>query len=372
MYCLLKQLVILGLVSATLTLCFAGCDSEPESSSDFASSDPAGTTSTERTDSEGGSGSDEGTGTGNGGGGTESETESGSHDTLDGTGTGAAPHDTETVDTETAETETIDSDTGPDMSPEACQPYVGLQDDALLEALHNAVRGHESQGYDFAKYLIFTDVDLVDGRVECIYSGRSIEPPQGVPSVGAPQYFNAEHSWPQSQFDYDEPARSDLYQLFAADTRVNNARSNYDFADGCPVSTETSCPWACMEQNIPTADCACDPGAGASRVIKCQGHWRYEVRPERRGDIARAHFYMVARYRFDTSIAIDDDDKTTLGCPDADRCIADEEEAVLRRWHEDDPVDDRERTRSDRIELYQKNRNPFVDCPALAELVGNF
>lgn len=377
-----RTLATLTVLCAALSVWCAGCAGSPSNST---SPDPEGTTSTsldsetgsdtdfetdsdshaERTDSEDGSGSDEETGTKTDESGTETEagTESDSRDTE---GSESAETDT------TSETEAIDTDTGPDMSPEACRPYEGLEGDALLEALHESVRGHASQGYNFAKYLIFTDVDLVDGKVECIYSGRSIEKPHDVPSVGAPDYFNAEHSWPQSQFDFDEPARSDLNQLFAADTRVNNARSNYDFADGCPVLVETSCRWACEEQSIPAEDCTCNLDAGASRVIECQGDRRYEVRPERRGDIARAHFYMVARYRFDTSIAIDDDDKTTLGCPDADRCIDDDEEIALRRWHKNDPVDDRERTRNDRIELYQKNRNPFVDCPALVGLIKNF
>jgi endonuclease I len=84
----------------------------------------------------------------------------------------------------------------------------------------------------------------------------------------------------------------------------------------------------------------------------------FQVRSERQGDIARAHFYFAVRY---------------------DRSIDAREEAVLRQWHENDPVvgvgetaPSREQIRNDRIEDVQNNRNPFVDCPALVDRISNF
>ena len=46
------------------------------------------------------------------------------------------------------------------------------------------------------------------------------------------------------------------------------------------------------------------------------------------------------------------------------------ERALLIRWHLQDLPDDLECVRNDAIEALQGTRNPFIDDPALAGLVG--
>lgn len=158
---------------------------------------------------------------------------------------------------------------------------------------------------------------------------------------------------PQGQFDRVEPMKSDLHHIFPAEIGSNTLRSSYDF--GMVSNVDPMSPIAHLGA----------PAGGGAKV--------FQPPPGVRGDIARAHFYMVARYKFDSSIVqgeaalvFDDDDNLENGR------IKDAEEVVLRAWHIADPVDDAERARSARVEAYQGNRNPFVDWPELVERVADY
>jgi endonuclease I len=48
------------------------------------------------------------------------------------------------------------------------------------------------------------------------------------------------------------------------------------------------------------------------------------------------------------------------------------EEETLRQWNKEDPVDAKEMARNDRIENFQHNRNPFVDCPEFIDRISDF
>ncbi|MFT7579049.1 MAG: deoxyribonuclease-1 [Myxococcota bacterium] len=225
----------------------------------------------------------------------------------------------------------------------------GVQDDALIEALYALTSGHTAYGYlgqNSIRTVMFSSVDAHDGVVEGLYDGSTVISARE--SSNAFQLgFNTEHSWPQGQFDGLEPMKSDLHHIFPTDVDDNGLRSSYDFG----MTSKTDAMGSLLGQSV----------SGSNKV--------YQVRPERRGDVARAHFYMVARYqRAKDEIGIDFDDDTRS----ANGSINDVEEAVLRQWHIKDPVDDAERTRNDRIEAFQGNRNPFVDRPELVEKIGDF
>ena len=104
--------------------------------------------------------------------------------------------------------------------------------------------------------------------------------------------------------------------------------------------------------------------------VSDDGKTVFDVRPERRGDIARSHFYMVLRYKYSSEVPIDDN-SNQLGC-DSDGCIRDSEEEVLRQWNIEDPVDEREIERNERIFEIQGNRNPFVDRPDFISKISDF
>jgi endonuclease I len=81
------------------------------------------------------------------------------------------------------------------------------------------------------------------------------------------------------------------------------------------------------------------------------GNLVFEVRPERRGDIARAIFYFSLRYQ---------------------QALDSRQEATLRAWHLQDPPDAWERARNRRVEDVQDRLNPFVLHPELVQEISDF
>ncbi len=225
----------------------------------------------------------------------------------------------------------------------------GLSDDELLDALFTMVDGHRAYNYlgiNSARTIMFSVLDLHDGWVESIYDGSKTEMPRDASQAYA-QGFNTEHTWPQAQFGKQEPMKSDLHHIFPTDTSSNSSRSNYDYG------------WTANRDDLRSI-LGTNDGQGASKV--------FQVRPERRGDVARAHFYMAVRYKRQTikGLPFDDDTNSNNGC------INNNEEEVLREWNAEDPVDDLERERNNIIQAYQGNRNPFIDMPELVEHISDF
>ncbi len=225
----------------------------------------------------------------------------------------------------------------------------GLQDEELLSALYEKINDHQVFGYhgvNSARTLLFGMVGSFDDKVESIYTGVSLATP-GDSITAFMAGYNTEHSWPQAQFKKLDPMVSDLHHIYVADTSSNGSRSSFGF--GLNSSPD-------------------NPNSTLGRSTSDSRSKVYQVRPERRGDIARAHFYMVARYRNDTTIGIDfdDDNRSENGS------MEDLEEIVLREWSRLDPVDDRERRRNERVEAAQGNRNPFIDRPDLIERISDF
>lgn len=139
--------------------------------------------------------------------------------------------------------------------------------------------------------------------------------------AGAP--YNCEHTVPQSWFGKREPMRGDLHHLFACESRCNSFRGNhayFDFPD-----TE-----ATMEQCGRREEDRFEPISG-------------------KGAVARATMYFLLRYPGAIDLDISQMTPQRL--------------AILKKWHEGDPVSDYERHRNQAIFEVQGNRNPFIDHP---------
>jgi deoxyribonuclease I len=219
----------------------------------------------------------------------------------------------------------------------------GLRDQALKTALLNIVKDHRSLGYNRARGALLKTPTLNPGKpLECVYTGRIVQPD----GTTTPGDFNTEHSWPQSLGANNEPARSDLHHLFPVDARANSARGNYPFGEVTCLAAITG-PDGTV---APPPECSYENG-GSALGRTTEGQLAFEVRPQKRGDIARAQFYFSIRYK---------------------RAIAANVEVVLRDWHRQDPVDDDERTRNDSIERQQRNRNPFIDHSEFVDRIADF
>lgn len=148
--------------------------------------------------------------------------------------------------------------------------------------------------------------------------------------------INVEHTWPQSRFSgrhRSDMQKSDLHHLFPTDSQMNAVRGNYWFGEVVQDTKDLKCKSVRFGR----------PSYKGNEV--------FEPPTNHRGNVARALFYFALRY---------------------DMTIDREQEATLRKWSNDDPVDDEEAVRNDEIYKAQGNRNPFVDYPELADRIADF
>ncbi len=212
---------------------------------------------------------------------------------------------------------------------------MNLEGQALRDGLYDLVKNHQRLGYNRARQVLFNSATFLtaDHKVECNYTGELVDPNGG----NSPGGFNTEHTWPQSLGAGSEPAKSDLHHLFPVLGRANSARGNWPFGTTLCLHDQSS---------------RCNYESGGSALGRdLKGQLTFEVRPEKRGNVARAKFYFAVRYKL---------------------AIPADEEVTLRAWHDEDPVDDGERTRNDAVEQLQHNRNPFVDHPEFVAKIQDF
>lgn len=164
--------------------------------------------------------------------------------------------------------------------------------------------------------------------------------------------YNREHTVPQSWFNEASPMKSDIFHVLPTDGKVNGQRSNYPYGE-C------------------TGGVKIDPKA-RGRLGNCTYPTSYsgtvfEPDDEFKGDIARIYFYMATRYENNVNSwggeAFGNGTYPGLKPWQID---------LMLKWHRQDPVSTKEIQRNNAVYSLQKNRNPFVDHPELAEYVwGN-
>ncbi|AZZ99739.1 endonuclease [Pseudoalteromonas sp. R3] len=243
----------------------------------------------------------------------------------------------------------------------------GLSGYALKTALHNIIASHNNQGYG----AIWSFIDQYERDRYFENNGtvldRYSEKPTGTDSheftaVGDQcgtarvegDCYNREHSFPKSWFGGKiEPMNSDIHHIFASDGYVNNRRSSFPFGE---VGSSTY-----VSSNGSKVGSA--SGIGYSGTV-------FEPIDQFKGDFARAYFYMATRYQDRISGWQNNSsysDAVLNGS--SDQVFEAWVVAMLKRWHQADPVDALERARNEGAYQFQGNRNPFVDHPEFVEQI---
>ena len=220
-------------------------------------------------------------------------------------------------------------------------PANGLSGTTLQAALHDIIDNHTVLTYKYLWTAFKTTDVLPNGKVWDMYSTCTWT----FTSNQCGNYdiecdcYNREHSWPKSWFGDKAPMNSDLFHLYPTDGYVNNKRSNYPFG----------------EVSVPnyTSSNGCKVGSntypGYSGTV-------FEPIDEYKGDFARTYFYMSTRYY--------GEDNNWPGSAMVNKSqLKPWALAMLKEWHENDPVSAKETSRNNVVYGFQKNRNPFIDHP---------
>lgn len=166
--------------------------------------------------------------------------------------------------------------------------------------------------------------------------------------------WNREHVFSQSFFYSNYPMYSDLHFIVPTDARVNQRRSNYPYAEvGGNPSFESL--------NGSRVGTSAVPGYNLTV---------FEPIDAFKGDIARMLFYVAVRYEQLLPFF----QWTNVRNPFQEK----QEEAlqpwlipVLKQWHQQDPVSQKEIDRNNKVFFIQGNRNPFIDHPEWVDMIWN-
>jgi endonuclease I/chitodextrinase len=240
----------------------------------------------------------------------------------------------------------------------------------LRQSVHSIIDDHTLIPYNATSTDTWNVLELADedpndsGRILDVYLNASYQ------KWGAGNNdYNREHTWPSSYGFPDEDSDvypySDCHHLFLCNDSRNISRSNKPYGNTAGAGTEYP-----TEVN--------DGVGGGTGVYPGWSNWSntvyWETWWDRRGDVARALFYMDVRYQGGThgvTGAIEPDliltdDMNLIAASNTGR---NESVAymgllsVLLQWHQDDPPDNKEMNRTDAVFAFQGNRNPFVDHP---------
>lgn len=222
---------------------------------------------------------------------------------------------------------------------------------ALKAQLKSCIASHTVLNYA-SLWEHYEETDVVPGTQKQVFDYYSPEVYYFTGNGTSPSGANKEHSCPQSWWGKGAGcnAYSDLFNVLPSEATANSAKSNY------PVG-ETGGSLNYSNGRIKV---------GQSKRSEYQGKV-FEPADEHKGDFARIYFYIATIYsnaNWQTSASIPcafvQEDYPT---------IKSQFIQMLLEWNRQDPVDEWEIGRQERVYAHQNNRNPFIDYPQLAEYI---
>jgi len=207
----------------------------------------------------------------------------------------------------------------------------------------------------------FYTTDVCDGdKVWDMYSNKTkltLGTNQDTGSGNAEgQYYNREHSFPQSWFGSSSPMYTDLHHIYPTDKFVNGKRSNY------PFGTTNGEDYKSANNFSKLGDCTYPGYTGTV----------FEPNDMYKGDFARTYFYIVTCYEEQLSSWVKNYSSTDVvnvldGSPYP--AFQTWQKDMLLAWATADPVSQKEIDRNNEVKRLQGNRNPFIDYPGLEQYI---
>ena len=191
--------------------------------------------------------------------------------------------------------------------------------------------------------------------------------------------INREHIWPKSAGFEDSAqggARGDPMHLWAGNGYSNNIHRNYyyGYVDKNNIETDCGAKYSNQKGNIR----GYSKTLGGATLV-------FEPQDCDKGDIARACFYMVARYNYLSGSDVDGINSNNPNLELVNSLDSFESEGYmssttktgklgliqdLLEWNKLDPVDEYELHRNNLLYgNFTNNRNPFIDFPEWADLI---
>ncbi|MDF1695084.1 MAG: endonuclease [Saprospiraceae bacterium] len=223
--------------------------------------------------------------------------------------------------------------------------FPDLEGEDLRAALVANYKTSNVLTYSEARDTFFRNIDAKDNILECVYTGFQITlDPSADPTIDAfSKGINTEHTYPRSKGASENTnAYSDMHHLFPTREQVNADRGSLIFGEVIDSQTDK---WY-LEDDVITSI----PTQGIDLYSELLQGERFEPREKHKGDVARSYFYFYTMYQNQADQAA----PNFFGLQQETMC----------QWHFEDPVDEKEWIRNNKIAEYQDGKkNPFIlDC----------